>query len=324
MSLRLVAFLALVCLPGRATAQEPAASSPDPGPRMQFGGYLQYDFLAPLGAEADTPDTFRFRRVRLLASGDLSEKISWAVSAEVTGTPILRDAFVTLRYVPGATIRVGQLVMPYGREQYVFSSNTLEFTERVTGEIIASRDAGLVVSNDQPFFGWLSYAVAVTNGTRQNNPDNNSAKDGIVRVAASPPRLPGLEIGASAMRGAQPDGMRARRGIDISYERRLFHLAAEYTRERLGDLAEKQAGYMFGAWRIYPRAAAPWFHHVEFGARRTRTRNLATPIDQWDLSANYYVNSSLRLLSDLILRDESEEAAGVSRTTFHARVNIRF
>jgi phosphate-selective porin len=289
---------------------------------MQFGGYLQYDFLAPLGDEADAPDTFRFRRVRLLAAGDLSDRISWAISAEVTTTPILRDAFVTLRYVPGATIRVGQLVMPYGREQYVFSSNTLAFTERVTSELLASRDAGLVVSNDQPFFGWLSYAAAVANGTRQNNPDNNSAKDGILRVMASPPRMSGLEIGASVMRGAQPDGVRRRSGVDIAYERRLFHVAAEYAREQLGDLAEKRAGYVFGAWRIYPRATYPWFHHVEFGARRTRTRNLVAPGDQWDLSANYYVNSSLRFLSALILRDE--ESAAVSRTTFHARVNIRF
>lgn len=301
-----------------AGAQTPA----DTPPHIHLGGYIQYDYLAPIGDGTEAADTFRFRRVRLQGSGTVTEKIGWTVSAEATATPILRDAYVTLKYFPAATVRVGQLVMPYGLEQYVLTSNVLEFTERIVTELIASRDAGIMVSNERPFFGWLSYAAAVTNGTRQNVPDNNSAKDGIVRFTAAPRRLGGLQMGVNAMRGNQPDGMRTRTGTDVSFERRLFHIAAELDGEQTGGGVRKLGAYVFGAWRIYPSTVHQGFHHLEFGTRFGRTRNLATPRNQWDLSANYYVDSNVRFMCDLILhRDRTE---GIAPATFHARANIRF
>ena len=280
------------------------------------------DYLAPLGDDGATPDTFRFRRVRLQGSGTIDENIGWAVTIEATTTPFLRDAYVTLRYFPAATVQVGQFVMPYGQEQHMFSSNTLPFTERVVTQLIASRDAGISVSNDRPFFGWLSYAAAVTNGTRQNTADNNSAKDGIVRLTAAPQRLAGFQVSVNAMKGDQPEGMRTRTGADVSFERRLLHIAAEFDRERTGSLPEKRGAYVFGAWRIYPRSPRRGFHHVELGTRFGRTRHLVAPVNQWDLAANYYVHPNLRILCDLILH--RDRVAGVPPATFNARANVRF
>ena len=314
--------LLLTFLTAPAGAQTPGDARPDAAPQIRLGGYIQYDYLAPLGDETEAADTFRFRRVRLLGSGTITEKISWTVSAEATATPILRDAYVTLKYFPAATVRVGQLVMPYGLEQYLLSSNTLAFTERIATALVASRDAGITVSNDRPFFGWLSYAAAVTNGTRQNVSDDNNAKDGIVRLMATPQRLGGLQLGVNAMKGDQPDGMRTRTGADVSFERRLFHIAAEVDREQTGRDPRKLAAYMFGAWRIYPQAVHPGFHHLEFGTRFGRTRNLGTPVNQWDLSANYYVHPNLRFMCSLILHRDRVE--GIPPAIFHARANIRF
>jgi phosphate-selective porin len=305
-----------------AGAQTPADAPADATPQIRVGGYVQYDYLAPLGDETEAADTFRFRRVRLLGTGTITEKIGWTVSVEATATPILRDAYVTLNYFPAATVRVGQVVMPYGLEQYFFSSNTLAFTERVVTELIASRDAGIVVSNERPFFGWLSYAAAVTNGTRQNVADNNSAKDGIVRLMATPQGLGGLQLGVNTMKGEQPDGMRTRTGADVSFERRLFHVAAELDREQTGGDPRKLGAYVFGAWRIYPRTVHPGFHHLEFGTRFGRTRNLVTPVNQWDLAANYYVHPNLRFMCSLIVH--RDRPAGIPPATFHARANIRF
>ncbi|MCA1559797.1 MAG: OprO/OprP family phosphate-selective porin [Acidobacteria bacterium] len=316
-----VVFL-LIFLPAVAGAQIPEDAPPDAPPQIRLGGYIQYDYLAPLGDETDAADTFRFRRVRLLGSGAITGAIDWTVSAEATSTPVLRDAYVTLKYFPAATVRVGQMVMPFGLEQYLFSSNVLAFTERIATELVASRDAGIIVSNERPFLGWLSYAAAVTNGTRQNVPDNNSAKDGIVRLTMRPPRLNGLQLGVNAMKGAQPDGMRTRTGADVSFERRLFHIAAEVDRQQTGDDPRKLAAYLFGAWRIYPRTVHPGFHHLEFGTRFGSTRNLATPLNQWDLSANYYVHPKLRSMCSLILH--RARAAGIPPAIFHARANIRF
>ena len=312
----------LVCLPGVASAQEPTPPPPPAPAPVRFGGYIQYDYRAPLGEAADRGDTFRFRRVRLQASGTVNEHIAWAVSLETVPSPALRDAFLTLRYFPAATIRVGQLVMPYGLEQYIFSSNTVAFTERVAGELIASRDAGLMVSNERPLFGWFSYAAGIVNGTRQNNPDNNSAKDGIVRFTASPPQVPGLHVSVNGMKGDQPEGMRTRSGADVTFERRRFHFAAEIDRERTGDGPVKRAAYAFGAWRIYPNTSRPGFHHLELGARYGRTRNLVTPVNQVDLAVNYYLAQNVRFMFDLVLHQD--RVAGVPPSTLHARANIRF
>ena len=321
MRIVVIALLLATCPPLFAEAQDSTTESA--APRAQLSGYIQYDYLAPIGEEAAEPaDTFRFRRVRLQGTGMLNENIGWTVSVEATASPILRDAFVTLKYLPAATVRVGQLVLPYGQEQYVFSSNTMAFTERVTVEIIASRDAGVMVSNERPFFGWLSYAAALTNGTRQNIADNNSAKDGMVRLTATPERVKGLSVGISAMKGEQPSGMRTRSGADVSFERRAFHVAAELIREHAGDGTRRRAGYVFGAVRWYPASPRTGFHHSEFGVRLARTEHLVRPINQWDFSANYYVHQNMRFMFS-ILRHVAREP-GTPRATFHARANIRF
>ena len=322
MSIRSFILFLLVCVPSVAAAQPPAETPPEPARQLHLGGYIQYDYLAPLGEEAASADTFRFRRVRLQGSGTINENIGWAVTIEATTTPFLRDAYVTLKYFPAATVRAGQFVMPYGQEQHMFSSNTLAFTERMVTELIASRDAGIEVSNDQPFWGWFSYAAAVTNGTRQNVADNNSAKDGIMRLTAAPRRLAGLRLGINAMKGDQPQGMRTRTGADVSFERRLFHVAAEFDREQTAGRPEKRGAYVFGAWRIYPKSPHHGFHHVEFGTRFGRTRNLVAPVNQWDLAANYYVHPNLRIMCDVILH--RDRVSGVPPATFHARANIRF
>ena len=322
MSIRTLVVFLLALSPSLATAQTQTAPSPDPGPQLHFGGYVQYDYLAPLGDDTQTEDTFRLRRVRLSGTGTLNKDIGWTVTAEATSSPVLRDAYLTFRYFPAATVRAGQFVMPYGIEQYQFSSNSLPFTERLLIELIASRDAGVAVSNERPFFGWFSYAAAVINGTRQNNADNNSAKDGILRLTAAPRRLPGFQVSINAMKGDQPEGMRTRTGADVSFERRRFHVAAEFDRERTGGSPEKRGGYVFGAWRLYPRSDHRGFHHLEFGTRLGRTTRLTTPVNQWDIAANYYVQANLRFMCDFIVH--TNRAAGVPPATFHARANIRF
>ena len=85
-------LLALAC-PGRALAQ---AGAPDKPPTVHLGGYIQYDFLAPLGDETSEDPTFRFRRVRIAIGGEAIDNVDYLVTAEVTTPTILRDASITL------------------------------------------------------------------------------------------------------------------------------------------------------------------------------------------------------------------------------------
>lgn len=307
---------AFVCLPSAAAAQ-----TAETGPTLKIGGYVQYDYLSPLGESAETEGTFRFRRVRLSLSGALAKHIDWSLTAEATTTPLLRDAFIAFTHLPAATVRVGQFVMPYGQEQYMFSSNTLAFTERLLVSMVPSRDAGIMISNAEPFGGWFTYAAALTNGTGQNVRDNNDAKDTMLRLTLTPPRVPGLRLSAGGVTGDQPTGRRTRRGGDISFERRAFHLAAEFIDERIDGARSREGYYVFGSRRLYPPAPRPFFHHIEFGSRLGRITG-AAPSGQWEVSANYYVQANLRFMCDYIVH--IDRAPDAPRRTFHARANFRF
>ena len=326
--LLLVCF-ALFCIPPFAGAQ--TAPPAEDAPPIRIGsvvlaGYIQYDYRArdegSANGASDRPDQFYPRRVRLQLFGPLAPGIEWAISAETTGTPVLRDAYVTLDYLPAATLRIGQLVMPYGYERAVISSNTMAFTERALADLAPSRDAGLVLSNERPFFGWLTYGAAIHNGTGQNIPDNNGAKDRLLRLVATPPRAAGLAFGVNAARGDQPEGMRTRLGADLVYERRSYHLGTEFLRERTRDGQETQDGfYAFGSWRFYPKQAVRGLHHLEFAARYARLRGPVVA-GQWDLAANYYVHRGLRFMFDVIVPAAGERDGGGAG--LHARANLRF
>ena len=310
-------LLALAC-PGRALAQ---AGAPDKPPTVHLGGYIQYDFLAPLGDETSEDPTFRFRRVRIAIGGEAIDNVDYLVTAEVTTPTILRDASITLKHFPAATIRIGQFVMPNGQEQSVFSSNTLEFTERVLTPLVASRDAGIAVFNTQPLVGWLTYAAAIANGTGQNVRDNNGAKDAMFRLTASPPAIPGLQVSVGGVRGEQPTGLRTRRGADFSFDRKHYHLAAEFQSERFEGRPARDGYYVFGSWRFYPPTTHRAFHHLEVGSRFSRTTGDVT-LGQVEFAANYYVQPNFRFMCDYIIH--TDRLPGSARRTLHARANIRF
>lgn len=313
----LLAVLALACS-GEAQAQ---AGAPDTSPTIQIGGYIQYDFLAPLVEDGFEDPTFRFRRVRLSIGGTALEDVDYQVTLEATGTPILRDASITLKHIPSATIRLGQFIMPNGQEQYVFSSNTLEFTERILTPLIASRDAGIAVFNTRPFGGWFTYAAAIANGTGQNVRDNNGAKDAMVRLTATPATIPGLQVSVGGVRGEQPTGLRTRRGADISFDRKHYHLAAEFQSERFEGRPNRDGYYVFGSWRFYPETAHRAFHHVEVGSRVSRITG-GMPAGQVEFAVNYYLQQNLRFMCDYIVH--TDPLPGTARRTLHARANIRF
>lgn len=315
---------------GAGAAGAQTTPNPDPdSPPIKIGpvlltGYIQYDFLARFGNEAeDVTDTFRFRRVRFQLFGPLSKDIDWAFSVETTSAPNLRDAYVTLKYLPAATIRIGQLVLPYGYERYVESSNRLEFTERPLNNMAPGRDAGVMVSNEKPFWGWLTYAAAVANGTGQNVADNNGEKDVMGRLTVEPPSLKGLEVSVNGVRGEQPAGTRTRIGGDVAYESRKYHVAFEYLRETVDDAAatERNGMYVFGSWRLYLKEPKRALHHIELATRYAQVTGTA-PIHQMDLAANYYMRRNLRFMVDLIV--PTDRQPDEPHATLHMRTNIVF
>jgi hypothetical protein len=318
--------LSLCLLAGTAAAQTvPAPAADEPTPirigQFVFSGYLQYDYLTEnrLVDEAQ----FDMRRLRFQVTGPITRGIKFLVSAEATGSPVLRDGYITFDYLPAFTVSVGQMIMPYSYERSVASSNTLEFTERILVDLSPSRDAGIVLSNTRPFFGWLSYAAAIANGTGMNVADNNDAKDAMLRLSIAPPRTPGLHFAVNGARGDQPDGMRTRMGADIGFDRKKYRVVAEFLRDRRQDGAATVDGfYAFGSWRIYPETPRKGFDHLELAARYGGQHGAAADTRQWDLATNYYVSRNCRLMVDFIVPDDPLPSG--TGLVLHARANVRF
>lgn len=317
-----IAILLLVSVRGSAAAQTQADTAPVRLGPIAVTGYGQFDYRTGHAEPPAEDRTFYVRRARLQLTGPVIKGISWTLSGDASSMPALRDAYVALRFVPGATVRFGQLPMPYGLER-VTSSNIMPFTERVLTELAPGRDLGVVVSNERPFLGWLSYAAAVMNGTGQNTRDDNGAKDAALRISVLPFRQRVLQLGVNGARGKQPNGVRERTGGDIRFESRVFQFAAEYLHQKSENgLVSEEGFYASGGWRIYPATPRPVFDHIELAARFGRLTGGLVPSRQWDFAVNYYIQRRLRLMFDLIVPSGPEEPQ--RRTVFHARTNVVF
>jgi phosphate-selective porin len=335
--------VAVLALASSAVAQPaPAAPPADPPPirvgPVTISGYIQADALKVTGDDLEeNADTFRVRRARLSLNGDLAPKIGWNFSIEVSGTPHLRDGYVTLRLADAANVRVGQFYQPFGLERLT-STTRLEVIDRtqLTERIALTRDPGIMVFNAKPFFGWLSYSLDVSNGTGQNVNDNNDGKDVTGRLVLAPPQIAGLSVGVNAGSGKQPAWTRNRSGVDVTFERGNAKIVAEALREESvdGPGPDRSGYYVYGVYRIHPRQITPHFRMLEFAARYTTlddpsgarpaspTRSLIPDrTSEFQFGGNYYVNRNVRFMANAIIPTDDRDAPS---STLIARLQVSF
>ncbi len=339
--LRLAILILAIGSTARAQTPPPATPSPDPPP-LRIGpvtltGYLQADALTVTGDDLEeNNDTFRIRRMRVGLSGDLAPKIGWVFSLEAVGTPHIRDAHVTLRFVDWANVRFGQFYQPFGLERLT-STSRLEIIDRtqMTERIALTRDPGVMVFNARPFFGWLSYSLDVSNGTGQNVADNNDAKDVTGRLVISHPLLRGFSIGINGSSGEQPTGTRNRGGVDISIDKHAFKFVVEgLVEESDGTGPDRDGFYVSGVYRLHPKQVTPHFRMAEFVARYSSLDDpsgarLATPIrsfipettNEFQFGGNYHVNRNVRFMANAIVPVDDRD---IPSATFIARLQIIF
>jgi phosphate-selective porin len=338
-----IVVVVLACTPNVA-AQTPAQPTPptaDPPPLrigpVTLSGYLQADGLAVTGDDLEeNNDTFRIRRMRVGLAGDLAPKIGWAFSLEATGTPHIRDAYITLRLVDWANVRFGQLYQPFSLDRLT-STSRLEIIERapVTERIALTRDPGIMVFNAHPFFGWLSYFLNVSNGTGMNVADNNDAKDVTGRLVLAPPMLRGASVGINASSGEQPTGTRNRAGLDFAIDKHAFKFVIEgLVEESDGTGPDRDGFYVLGVYRIHPRQITPHFRMLEFAARYASVDDpsgvrLLTPMrsfipettNEFQFGGNCYVNRNVRFLANAIVPVDDRD---IPTATFIGRLQIIF
>jgi hypothetical protein len=285
----LLAALAIPAIPASAAEQvpapaaAPAAAEPLAPPRYTFSGLLQAWY-----ASGDQQiDSFRIRRAELKMVVEVTPKAkatvmidpSKALSVNNTfvtldgrrvvldssvnqASRVLQDAFLTLNYIDGVQIDVGQLKVPLSYEGLMSSARldtverTLFATDRLRGGSLADvRDVGIVARGKLgAHFDW-NVGLFNGSGEGQNDVDKNEAKAVAARLVLRVPGVAGLQFGASAADGetAGPgEPRRDRLGADVHWAHGPWTARAELMTGKDGAL-ERRGGYAHLGYRIDPR-----------------------------------------------------------------------
>jgi phosphate-selective porin len=331
--------LGVVCLaPLLATSGAGAQSAP-PTPitigKVTLAGYLQMDYLGPLesdkpGVVSEAPATFKIARARVSLVGNLGPRVTWVVMSDLASpgdASVLRDASITVRLAPAASVRFGQYTIPYSLER-ITSTAVLEVIDRsVMGtSMTPSRDIGVTVFNPAPIHGWLSYSASVINGAGYNTPDDNDAKDLVGRVVARVPHVRGLAMGVNGERGEQPIGNRRRYGADVNYEHGPFRVAVEALAQTIDMLSERETTgyYVLGVWHHPAAKPTPWFAGYELAARFVDVDDDAGALTSHTLQfgGNYYITPQVRVMNNLVVPVGDDQPH--PRTRWWSRVQVVF
>ena len=307
-------------------------------------GSIQADAIQTAGDDLDeTTDMFRIRRARIGLAGNLTPRIGWNISGELTAQPALRNAFLVFRLWDQMNVRVGQ-ANPFTALERGTSVLTLELIDRslVTNRLTGPLDAGLSVFNAQPFKQWLSYAVNVNNGSGFNVPDDNDAKDVSGRIAVTPPRVPGLTIAASGTRGEEATGLRTRSSLGVDYNGTSVRVMVEGLRQAQAGLSAAKGVLATALYRYHPAVVTPHFKMLELVARYSvlndpaanagpdvisddgngsATDSSVSTTRELQVGGNYYVTGSMRIMGQVVVPMDAREHVG---TTMLARLQVTF
>ena len=159
--------------------------------------------------ETRLANTLLIRRVRPIWEGTLAKYYNFRIMPELSGTPLILDAYAEIAYWPEARLRVGRSKTPFGLER-LKSSTDMDFIEFAhPTSLTPNYDLGISLLGDFANDAY-SYYVGVFNGAvdgTNRDTDINDEKDLIGRVFALPFKngtvepLRGLGIGFAASYG---------------------------------------------------------------------------------------------------------------------------
>lgn len=196
-----------------APAAPPAAAVAEAkpfAPKVTPYGFLNFQFST---TDAPAPkanvQTFEIRRARIGLKGEVTQEIGFNVLYDGADNA-LKDAYASLKYVPGLELRLGQFKTTFGYEQQEADTRLLWLYNSYAVQALArgkdSRDEGVYASGKWKVAGPLSVeaAASVVNGAGPNSKDDLGEKVVWARagVAASLSRTT-ARLGASYGNGHQ-------------------------------------------------------------------------------------------------------------------------
>lgn len=350
-----VAVVAVSCAlttPGRAATavQEPAArppaapdSAPVADPTLNISGFVQIYFKARHDANGDgavEPSVFRAQRVRLQARGRVNRRVRYEVEIDPRAPTIggvLRDAFVTLSYLPRHDIVVGQMKTPFGYENSTSSSRLFTVNRSELAESIARgitlRDIGAGVTGSVELApGWrIEDEILLVNGSGLNVQADDTPRKNLWGRIGLRYRNEGLTLrwGASFANGDQFEPLDPaaptdpaytftfnRLGTDVQVDHGRFLFVGEYatsdeTAPAAVDATGKTSAYSVMAVGKTSRGVGPVIRYDAFE-------------DYKRMTYGAYAGLPTSPLSFMLSYESWEDGAGPHDGRMYARLQVRF
>ena len=293
-------------------------------PTVKLSGYVQFFYRARFDVNRDgivDPDFFRVQRVRIEIKGRITPHIRYDVEVdprapEITG--VLRDAFISLDYIPHHNLRLGQQKTQFGYENResstrLFTVNRSEVSDNLSRGVTL-RDIGLGLIGRwslQKGFA-IEDAITLVNGSGMNvQADSTKRKNLWARIGGrykrdsvtarlglsfasgdqqevadpGPPRVPGFTFDFR------------RWGADVEVDHPWGFLAAEYVKGEdnapasVPDASGTRSGYYVilagkTRWHLGPLVR---YDQLETYQRWTYGAFYGLPSDDLRLLLNYEV-----------------------------------
>ncbi len=215
--------------------------------RLLFGMIVQMDGRFSVDDPKPITNTFTMRKVRPTFSGRVAKYFDFKVMPDFgSGTVVMLDAYVDLRFSPKFRVRTGKDKTPIGHELLIGDAYLL-FPERaLASSLVPNRDIGVAVQGDLAG-NKVFYAAGVYNGipdgtSTTTDVDTNNGKDLAGRIVVNPFRDPkrptralnglGFQVGGST--GKQSGALPAfRTSVGQTYFSYVTGAAASGTRTRV-------------------------------------------------------------------------------------------
>lgn len=298
-------------------------------PRAEVYGFAQFFALTSF-VPKDTPERFRVQRVRVKLRGKVNDHIGFQVEVDprapdVTG--IMRDAYITMDYIPRHEIRLGQQKTQFGYENNV-SSSSLYFVNRtdVSDDLsrgLNLRDVGVgLIGNIRINKDWrFEDAITVVNGRGLNVQTDQNRKKNIWGRLGLRYKDAGwmVRFGASGGYGdmfekaVKPDTVDElvdfkRFGADVQIEQKWFTMAGEYvkgTDEEFGISESTEGFYVLATGKVGRRFGPTLrYENVDKGdfTRWVAGAYYGMPDERFRFLLNYEFTSEKRLYFWFLVR----------------------
>ncbi len=249
----------------KAADPQPAGAKPTPqpfAPKVNPYGFIDFQYSA-----TDVPfpkpnvNTFEFRRARLGMKGEVFEGFGFNLVFDAADVS-MKDAYLSLKYLPGVELRIGQFKTPFGYEQVEADTRLLwvynSFIVAAMARGRDSRDLGVLAMGRWKVGGPVAVeaSLAGVNGAGPNVKDDLNEKNAwaragaVVTVAGTTSKLGvsygyGHQVattGTDAKFGVQGSGATATlddtwfyfhaTGVDLTFDSPWVFVAAEWMQSR--------------------------------------------------------------------------------------------